>query len=278
MEFRESKRLEVVVLVLSILLLCPLVVEGMYNRPTSDDFAYSAQTRQVVKEGGNALQVAKAAWDTDVRFYNMWQGLYSSAFLQALHPGIWGERNYAWTTVIVVALALACLAGSLYILNKYLFKRSPLFVASASLAVLAMLMLDLPSAFSGLYWYNGAINYMPWIFADLLNACLVVDAFQKRKQGKRWMAPLLSSVLLSFLISGGNHVTAFCNILVLLVEAAALGCFRCFYAIAPLCSACAGFVVMYVAPGTSIRQDALSEQGFGDTILASLWHVRDWGG
>lgn len=45
-------------------------------------------------EDYNTLDLLKTAYDTDKQFYLTWQGLYTSAFLLALQPGIFGERYY----------------------------------------------------------------------------------------------------------------------------------------------------------------------------------------
>ena len=81
-----------------------------------------------------------------------------------------------------------------------------------SAAALVLTLNGMPSIVQGLYWFNGAWNYIPFFYLTLFNLALLIRyEFEKIPQ-KRW---LIGSVLLSFLISGGNHVTGFLNIMLL---------------------------------------------------------------
>ena len=53
-------------------------------------------------------------------FYETWQGTYSSAFLMSLQPGIFGERYYSLTPVILVLWSFLCLWGTFSILCRRL--------------------------------------------------------------------------------------------------------------------------------------------------------------
>ncbi len=270
---QENKKLEIGTIVTCILVLLPLLVISVYNRASGDDYDYSIITHRVVENGGNIFEILKAAWDTSVNFYNTWQGLYTSAFLLALQPGIFGESYYALTTPILLGIAYACLYASFNILNKHFVKASKLFVASVSLLVLTLLVLWMPSAIEGLFWYNGAMNYIPFAFFDILNLCLLVEIYYGGRKTKAKVLVVVSTVL-SFLISGGNHVTAFANILILLIAVVYLLPQRRYYAITPFVSAVVGFVIMYLAPGTAIRQSAFESQSVGTTIFATIKHLR----
>lgn len=86
-------------------LMIPVFVIAMYNRPSADDYVYAAQTYGVVQQSGaDWTKLLQTALDTDLYFYNNWQGLYVSAFLLALQPGIFGGHWYAVTTFFIVAL------------------------------------------------------------------------------------------------------------------------------------------------------------------------------
>ena len=280
---RENKKIEIAVIVLCICILLPLLIISAYNRASADDYDYAILTHQVVENGGNVFQLIGAAFDTTVKFYNSWQGLYTSAFILSLQPAIFGESYYALSAPIVMLFAFACMFASIHILNKRFLKRSMLFTAAASLTLLTVLILWLPSATEGLFWFNGAMNYMPFVFLDLLNLCLLLEAYCSEKKVKRY-ALIGVCTLLSFLISGGNHVTAFANILFLLVITAAMLIWkkRFYWSALPFASAVIGFLVMYLAPGTAIRQaqDGHGTQGIMDTVLATIEHMRhilgDW--
>ena len=280
MTVKENKKYQLLIILLCIGILLPLLIAGIYNRPSADDYDYAVLTHYAVQNGGNIFDILKAAWDTDVNFYNTWQGLYSSAFILSLHPGIWGEALYSLTTIIVILVCWMCLFFSFNILNRHFIGKSRLYSLAASLVILVMLMLWLPSPFGGLYWFNGAMNYMPWAFTNLLNICLLLEA-SKTNSKKRFVVMVVLSTLLSFLTSGGNHVTAFANILLLLTVVAMQLPKKKFYPIIPFAVACIGFAIMFAAPGTAIRQSLLpAGPGAVKTIIKTALHVYtlagDW--
>lgn len=215
----ENFKMEIGICILCICILLPTLIIGVYNRQSADDYGYAIQTHNAIINGGNIFNVIESAWKTDVEFYNTWQGLYTSAFILALQPAIWGESLYALTTIIVMLTAYLCLLGSIHIINKHFIKRSFLFTIMLSLIILTMLTLWLPSPLEGLYWYNGAMNYMPWAFTNILGVCILIELYfcKGEYKNKKYILLIICSALLSFLTSGANHVTAFSNILVMLI-------------------------------------------------------------
>lgn len=59
----------------------------------------------------------------------------------------------------------------------------------------------------GLYWYNGMMNYMPFIFLAFLNSAFIIEYYYSVALKKKGI--ILVMTFLSFIISGGNHVTSF---------------------------------------------------------------------
>ena len=269
---KENKKLEVLIIAICIMLLLPLFHIAIYNRPSADDYDYAYYTHQAIENGGGLLQVIKAAWDTNVTFYNEWQGLYVSAFLMALQPGIFGERYYTLTTYILLGIMYVLLFLTINILNKYFIKRSKLFVITSSLAILTSLVLWLPDVTQGLFWYCGAINYMPFVFLMFLNAVTLIEIYYNHGIKKNII--VVVSCILSFVLSGGNHVTSFGNILFLLVATFFLVYKKRLYSFLSLISAIVGFIIMFTAPGTAVRQNAFVSPGVVDTIFSTLDYVR----
>ena len=103
MKITENKKHELIVILICICILLPLIIAGFYNRPAADDYDYALLTHAAVVAGGNIFDIIKAAWETNIYYYNNWQGLYTSAFLLALHPGIFGEKIYAISHLIIIA-------------------------------------------------------------------------------------------------------------------------------------------------------------------------------
>lgn len=75
--------------------------------PSSDDYGYAIWTHQAWESSHSLLEVIKQAVFTSKHFWNQWQGLYSSAFILAFMPNIFGEGAYAVTAFITIASVVA---------------------------------------------------------------------------------------------------------------------------------------------------------------------------
>ena len=109
----------------------------------------------------------------------------------------------------------AFIFGSVYILNRRFIRKTFSFTLCASLCVFVFFILWMPSPLEGIFWFNGAMDYSPWAFANVFNLCLLLEIAHQLPQ-RRGRVLLLLSCILAFLTSGANHVTAFANILFLL--------------------------------------------------------------
>ncbi len=264
---------------LLVCLMIPVFVVAIYNRPVADDYNYSMKVYQEIQENGVSLGgVLSSAMEMNWDFYNGWQGLYVSAFLLALQPGVFGEAFYGATTFLLVALIF----GTFYLTSKWLLKE---LVTSAkySAPLLALFLTfvvvqDMPSPLEGLYWYNGAVNYMPFCLMTFLNILLICK-IHLCGSVRRENVLLAVSVLLSFLISGGNHVTSFLNLLAML----GLGVLSClvkkYKVLLSFAAAAIGFYIMLIAPGTGRRTfDLAAEAGeFGVAESVALAMVQSVG-
>lgn len=163
---------------------------------------------------------------------------------------------------------------SIHIINKNYNKKSFIYSICVSIIIFTILMLFLPNATEGLYWFNGAINYTPWVFINLLNICLLLEIFNNKSKAQRILLIIISSVI-SFLISGANHVTSFANILTLLIISVYLVRKKKYYSILPLLTAIIGFIIMYKAPGTLIRKENIGlNVGIFETIIQTIKYFK----
>ena len=252
----------------------PIIILAIYSRPCADDFAYSAQVHDLIASGNyNILEILKEAIKVDINFYNTWQGLYSSAFILALQPGIFGEQYYFIGTWLLIILMYVCVFFFVKTIFKDILKIKK-YNFLISLAIIASIIVGLPSAVEGLFWYNGTWNYMPFMFLTLVNIALLLRGLYLNDKKS-----IIFSTILSFIISGGNHVTAFLNILILIIYNI-LVIKKKRNGIFPLISAIIGFIIMYIAPGTSIRQEQLPSQGLIHTIimggLQCIDYLQEW--
>lgn len=259
------------IIAICILLLLPLFLLSLYVRPSADDYDYALLTHAAIENGGSVFAVLSAAWDTVVKFYMTWQGTYSSAFIMSLQPGIWGPKFYVLTPFLVLGFSYFCLFVSVFYINKWFIQKSNLYTATVSLVILTVLFLWLPSPCQGLFWYNGAMHYVPWFFATVLNIVLLLESGFSASPRRRARLLLLASIL-SFLISGGNQVTAFANILLMLALVLFHPAGRRRDVLIPLFVAVAGFMIMFVAPGNAVRQGDSVNKSVVETVVRVFRH------
>lgn len=266
-KFLRSEWLWLVLSAVLLISLLPLFVIAVYSRPCIDDFSYSYQLYHYVQNGNwNIFGLLGKAFEVDMQFYETWQGLYSSAFLLALQPGIFADKVYfvgAWVLMILAFVCIFYFINTVFRIIKiekhYAFIAIFLFVFSFQ---------HLPSINQGLYWYNGSWNYMPFFFLTLVNIALCLKyVFIEAKN--RWLVALC---VLSFVISGGNHVTGFMNILLLACIAGwtLLKNKHNWKILLPFALAVVGFIIMYVAPGTAVRQAAFVRPGVVKTLFQTF--------
>ena len=98
-------------ILLSLCALIPLAVLSKYNHQSGDDYGYAYRTFQIWRETHSFWNVIKEAFATSAEFYQKWQGLYASAVLLALEPGIFGDKYYALTGILLLAIIGGKLRG-----------------------------------------------------------------------------------------------------------------------------------------------------------------------
>lgn len=273
MKINKSQKYDLLIILLCIGILLPIIAVGFFNRPAADDYDYALLTYAALQNGGNIFDVIKAAWQTNINYYNTWQGLYTSAFLLALQPGIFGEKYYAVAHIIVLLVTFLPLFASVNIINKHYFKKSTVFSLSFSLVIYTMLMMWLPDIGDGIYWYNGAMNYTPYAFTNVLTLCLMLEA-GTTDSSKKKIIYIAAGTVIAFLTSGGNHVTAFANIMLLFIACIIAFSKKKFFPLIPFAAACIGFIIMFSAPGTAVRQGYFQSPGVVKTIVKTALHVH----
>lgn len=273
MELLKNKNY-ILIIIVCLLLLIPILSVGSYGRPVADDYDYGILTHEVIQNGGNLFDLIMAAVQTDMNFFNTWSGLYTSSFIQSLQPGIFGESFYGLTCIIVLTIAFICLFFSMKILNKHYIKESNIFIFTYTLVILTIITVLLPSTTEGLFWYNGAMNYMPWVFSNFLGICILIEIFYTDYESRKYFSLLCFSILLSFFTSGGNHVTGVANILIMLMLTIFLIYKKeKYFSVLPLILAIFGFFIVYSAPGTIIRRGYFEPVSFVDTLSNTVQYM-----
>ena len=154
-------------------LLLPVLVLAVFARPSADDFIYAARTHAVVQQYGLDLpRLLRAAWDTNVYYYENWQGLYVSGFTLAFQPAIFGNRYYGATLVCVLLPLFFCLYGLARCVVLRLDPAQKRLPWALALLLTFAFIEGMPAPVEGLYWFNGAMNYLPYFSLAALNAGL----------------------------------------------------------------------------------------------------------
>ena len=154
-------------------LLLPVLVLAVFARPSADDFIYAARTHAVVQQYGLDLpRLLQAAWDTNVYYYENWQGLYVSGFTLAFQPAIFGNKYYGATLVCVLLPLFFCLYGLARCVVLRLDPAQRRLPWALALLLTFAFIEGMPAPVEGLYWFNGAMNYLPYFSLTVLNAGL----------------------------------------------------------------------------------------------------------
>ena len=195
------------VIVFFILSLIPILLLGIYNVPGSDDYSYGAMAHQAWKNTHSYIQTLIASFRQSVDFYSRWQGTYGSCFLMSLNPGIISPNLSFLVPFIMIIL---CVSSTLLLFHEifcHYFKCSRIPTITTLLFILTIYFQNVVSAKDCLYWYNGAIHYtgiQSLSFIMIYFASLLIRSQSKIKQ----LLLFLPLLVLSFLIGGGNLVTA----------------------------------------------------------------------
>ena len=101
-----------------------LAWSGKYVYPQGDDFEYGANSHLAWVHGKGVLGAFGGACKTVADAFGSWQGTFSSIFLMALQPGIWGEQYYHLTPAVLSGLlSVAVLSFFLSILSYIVWSR-----------------------------------------------------------------------------------------------------------------------------------------------------------
>ena len=94
-------------LIMFLLVFC-VIAGGRYVYPQGDDFEYGAYSHQALEAGEGLGGALSGAVKMVAKSYQIWQGTFSSIFLMALQPGIWGEEYYHLTPFLLLFLFFLC--------------------------------------------------------------------------------------------------------------------------------------------------------------------------
>lgn len=271
---------------LSILLTClyflsliPLLWIGQYNVPSADDFGIGVTCRDAWLATHSVWQVLwqgiLMAWHD----YFNWMGYYTSIFLMAVHPGVFGESVYAVTTWLMLG---SVTFGTMYFFRALFVKALGMdknishCISMLTLFVTVQCMVGRNEAF---YWYCGAVNYTFIHGLSLLFFGAVISIFcDKSSLKKKWN--MVVACLLGFLTGGGNYMSSLniCIIIVAIVVVLAVTKRIRQYKLIlfPFTFAVVGFLLSCLAPGNNVRAGRSSGMSAIRAIALSFYYCFDY--
>ena len=155
----SRKLLAALSLLLLLFSLLPLYGIAFYNHPFYDDFGFSLRTRAAWLQTSSLPSVLKAAWQNTTGIRHTWEGTYTTSFISALQPGIFGE-SYYWIATFFLLTSL--LLSLLYFLRQTLYHGLKLDTASflTIFSLTAFVMVQfVPDPSEAFFWFNGGVAY-----------------------------------------------------------------------------------------------------------------------
>ena len=263
--------------------LVPLLWIGRYNYPGADDFTNGSKCRQIWMETHSLALVLKGAFTKAIEEWITWRGCFTSSFLSALPPNVFGERWYVITSWLVLGMLSV---SNFYFLHKVFVKllKADKYLSRCISALMSLVMVHcMVGRVEVFYWYSGAINYLfthgiVLIFLGLLiSSCFY--------NGTRKTIILAAASLLGFLSGGGNQVTILYTAIILFVAAGIMVYCKKWkrhkLLAIPVAFFWIGFFLNVASPGNLVRADGASGMNPVKAVLVSLHYglrlaVDEW--
>lgn len=272
---RETKIAAFLVFLFALSLI-PVFWLGGYDYPAADDYGYSAFCHIAWAGTHSVFQTMKAACAAVADRWQNWQGTFSTMFLMALQPGIWGL--YALVPPIMIGMLSASTLFFLHtVMVKVIHVRKSVFVCVSMLYLLftTQCMID---KVQGFFWYNGAAHYMlpHGVALFLCSECILLLKEEKKQKGR-----MALSCLLAVFIGGSNYITAliaavlFVTVLLLLLTAGQKK--KGLRLLVPFLFFAAAFLLNVLAPGNAVRQEEiLYRPGVVKSVLLSFYYCTEY--
>lgn len=273
------KSMAVFTTVVYALSLIPLLWIAWYNYPSADDYSIGSDCHQIWAATGNVFAVL---WQGVVRAVDdwlHWMGYFTSNFLMAVPPNVFGERFYVLTTWVMLAMLSF---STMYLFRSVfikIFKADKWTGHSVSMLVLfASVQCMCPAGrVEAFYWYSGAANYIFVHSMSLFFFGLLVSAVYDK--GKKRIWDLAAASVIGFFTGGGNQMTALNGAVVVLAAAVLITCNKGWKVCKGLCIPMGlfylGFILNVAAPGNWVRAEGASGMNPVKAVLVSLYECLD---
>lgn len=257
------RALSIIAFIVLVMLLAPILISSIYNRPINDDLVQPYPAKMAYRETGSVFQVILASIRETCRIWNDYSGIFSSMFLSVCAPYAFSHTlGYIHPILFSALLIFSCykLVSCLRLFNKdipscYVHLLTPIL----SIAFLTAM----PNITEGLFWYSSAANYLFFFSISLLlfSSLLKTACHDGMAKGKQ--ALLLAVYCIGFFFLGGcNWITSTSSILVY--------SFFALYIILqkkdriplllPFLFLLAGYALAIIAPGNFNRQQMIGDK------------------
>ncbi len=195
--------LSLLLLLVSVL---PLYAQALYNHSFYDDLGFSLLTRAAWEQTGSVFAVLEAAVRNTVGIRQTWEGTYSTSFISALQPAVFGEGAYWITTFVLLTLFLLAVWYFLRQTLRGVYGMDGAGVAAAFGILGFVLTQFVPDAAEAFFWFNGGVAYTLLWSVMLFTAGLWLRF--ERAQGKaRNVVLYIALVLLTAVVGGAKYST-----------------------------------------------------------------------
>ena len=265
------KYMAIFLVVIYLISLIPLCAISKYNFPSADDYSNGAQAFHLWEETHSLGSVLVDGMRRAANEYLTWRGCYTSSYLSALPPCIFGQQ---WTFLTPIMALLLLSLGVIYLMDGIVGKilnanRYSALCISMLMLIASVQCLPSEARCEFLYWYSGACNYA-YIHAFALFFFGLLIAVAKDK-GKKQMVDIVLCCIMAFLVAGGNQMSALNGAIVVLTMVVmitwkkqwkkwkALGIPATVYLIS--------FIISIVSPGNFVRMGEGASMGAVKAIL-----------
>lgn len=271
---REKNRIFkiVVIVIISVLIHIPFIIEGLYSKPDGDDFHFMYLVKDYLENGCGYLSAAANVVRDE---YFTWQGTFTSTFvLSLLSPFIrFGLKGYSvFNTLHIVFFCSSVFAFS-YVICKRLNILSlykTLFIYDCIIVV--AFSIELP--YSNFYWMTSVVGYFLPLALGFISLTLCMEYLSYKKKNY-----IIIASFLGMLASGGSLQVAglICWCLLVLGIYGVIKYKMRANILFPFGASFMGAVINLISPGNFARKGAI-ENPLSQIILAgknSVYVVAD---
>ena len=261
---------------LTLCMLIPVFVIAPCGRATGDDLSNSTVTHAVWLQTHSVFAVIKEAFSNIESMYYNWEGCYTSDYLYAIQPELFGTGLYAMTPFVNIVIWLGSTLFFVYMIARKIFRMS--IPQTLSIAIIFWLigMEFIPSTQNSLFWWAGSMHYTFAYSLCLTEFSILIIWLMSNSRLKKTIL-LCVLTIISFLLGGVNYQISMLSLMGLLL----ITLYHILithrrddlWITIPVLSGAAGLIISMTAPGNRVRGGSdmvLSMSRVAETIIQSI--------